>query len=370
MPKRKAQEDIDAAEPSPPKRATRASARRNESELVAPSRSSTRIGNSPQKDLKQGSSVRKRSAADTQLGASIQPPRTSRVRKKQPAASESPPKKTESSSPSKRNEKQNFNPIAIPHEQEVSGDADEADELNLSPSKPAVRCTTPPPSLAGRVLMHSVEISTPRAFPKLLSTASPAPSARHSTAKARTISTVIADNVPGPVTTSPRRPPTLRDVLPPQTPNRHTKQLANIPSRDKPQSKSPKKLPTSRPQSPTRIPRNLPPHLGTCLRLQKRAMLAELQNCSMEGDGDVSLGPTNTAAFQQLKDLLVGTASRGEGNSCFVLGPRGSGKTTVSRLHLPVFYILSPMYLACGASYCISGPEAHCYQAFGLRRAQ
>jgi hypothetical protein len=99
-------------------------------------------------------------------------------------------------------------------------------------------------------------------------------------------------------------------------------------------------------------------------------MLAELQNCSMEGDGDVSLGPTNIAAFQQLKDLLVGTVSRGEGNSCFVLGPRGSGKTTVSRLHLPVFYVLSPMYLACGASYCISGPEAHCYQAFGLRRAE
>ncbi|KAG1754069.1 origin recognition complex subunit 4 C-terminus-domain-containing protein, partial [Suillus paluster] len=94
---------------------------------------------------------------------------------------------------------------------------------------------------------------------------------------------------------------------------------------------SPKKHqpPTSRPQSPTRIPRNLPPHLGQCLRLQKHAMLSELQNFSIESDDDASLGPTNTAASQQLKDLLVGTVSRGEGNSCFILGPRGSGKTTL-----------------------------------------
>ncbi|KAG1866593.1 AAA ATPase domain-containing protein [Suillus subalutaceus] len=94
---------------------------------------------------------------------------------------------------------------------------------------------------------------------------------------------------------------------------------------------SPKKdqPPASRPQSPTRIPRNLPSHLGTCLRLQKCAMLLELQNCSMEFSEDAILGPTNTAASQQLKDLLAGTVTRGEGNSCFVLGPRGSGKTTI-----------------------------------------
>jgi hypothetical protein len=60
----------------------------------------------------------------------------------------------------------------------------------------------------------------------------------------------------------------------------------------------------------------------------------------MESDEDVVLGPINTAAFSQLKDLLVGTVSRGEGNSCFVLGPRGSGKTVVSRLDPPVLYIL------------------------------
>jgi origin recognition complex subunit 4 len=49
----------------------------------------------------------------------------------------------------------------------------------------------------------------------------------------------------------------------------------------------------------------------------------------MECDEDASLGPTNTTASQQLNDLLTGTVTRGEGNSCFVLGPRGSGKTAI-----------------------------------------
>jgi origin recognition complex subunit 4 len=41
-------------------------------------------------------------------------------------------------------------------------------------------------------------------------------------------------------------------------------------------------------------------------------------------------GPlTNTVASQQLSDLLIGTVTRGEGNSCLLLGPRGSGKTRV-----------------------------------------
>ncbi|KAG0709662.1 AAA ATPase domain-containing protein [Suillus ampliporus] len=58
-------------------------------------------------------------------------------------------------------------------------------------------------------------------------------------------------------------------------------------------------------------------------------MLSELQNCSIESDEGAGLGSTNTAASQQLKDLLAGTVIRGEGNSCFVLGPRGSGKTAL-----------------------------------------
>lgn len=36
---------------------------------------------------------------------------------------------------------------------------------------------------------------------------------------------------------------------------------------------------------------------------------------------------TNALAFEQLRNLLLGTVERGEGNSCLVVGPKGSGKT-------------------------------------------
>lgn len=333
MPKRKAQEDdFHTAEPSP-KRATRASTRLNdaESKLATSSRrSSTRISNAPP----QSNPVLQSSLDDTQLDAPVQP---TRARKKPSAARGSPLKKTASSSPSKRNRTQNLGTVTNLHDQEESGDDD---ELNLSPSKLGIRCETPP-SRAGRVLMHSVEITTPRTFPKLNPTASPAPTMRKSPAKSRITPAGIAYDTLELAAALPSRPSTVR----PNTPTRHTKQikrLPNTPSVDTPQAKSPDKsqLPPSRPPSPTRIPRNLPPYLCTCLRLQKSAILTELQHCSMESDEDISLGPTNTAAFRQLKDLLIGTVSRGEGNSCFVLGPRGSGKTTVSLPNLPVSYAL------------------------------
>lgn len=38
----------------------------------------------------------------------------------------------------------------------------------------------------------------------------------------------------------------------------------------------------------------------------------------------------DTEAVQGLSNLLLGTAERGEGNSCLVIGARGAGKTTVS----------------------------------------
>ncbi|KAJ7283624.1 origin recognition complex subunit 4 C-terminus-domain-containing protein [Mycena rebaudengoi] len=38
---------------------------------------------------------------------------------------------------------------------------------------------------------------------------------------------------------------------------------------------------------------------------------------------------TNALALKQLSDLLEGTVARGEGNSCLLLGPRGSGKTRI-----------------------------------------
>ncbi|KAG2156091.1 origin recognition complex subunit 4 C-terminus-domain-containing protein [Suillus clintonianus] len=327
MPKRKAPEDFDApSEASPPKRATRASTRQNNSGLAAPS---TRSSNSPQKVTREDS---KSFQADAQLDVPVKSARPSRIRKKQPAARESPLKKTDASSPSKRIGKQSSNPITSLHRQEESANSDDADELNLPPSKLPVHCTTPPPrSQVGRFLLHSVEITTPRSFPKPIFTASPAPDTRQSSAKTPITTTGIAYCTAELATASPSRSSALQNVPPPQASSSRTNQLPSTPTRDRLQPKSPKKDPptASRPHSPTRLPRNLPPHLGTCLRLQKRVMLLELQNCSMESDEDASLGPTNAAASQQLKDLLAGTVTRGEGNSCFVLGPRGSGKTAL-----------------------------------------
>ncbi|KAF8076418.1 origin recognition complex subunit 4 C-terminus-domain-containing protein [Lyophyllum atratum] len=97
---------------------------------------------------------------------------------------------------------------------------------------------------------------------------------------------------------------------------------------------SPSKKKTTTLSSPTRLPRVLPRHLHTCLNAQKRAILQALQNPpELDDDSDVDEGgegeepSTNSIAAQQLTSLLAGTVSRGEGNSCLVLGPRGSGKS-------------------------------------------
>lgn len=93
--------------------------------------------------------------------------------------------------------------------------------------------------------------------------------------------------------------------------------------------------------SPSRLPRVLPPELCLCLEAQKRAILKALQELSVlpdesatpEADDDEEdVQPsTNALAYEQLTSLLKGTVERGEGNSCMVIGPRGSGKTQVSR---------------------------------------
>ncbi|KAF9457011.1 origin recognition complex subunit 4 C-terminus-domain-containing protein [Collybia nuda] len=80
----------------------------------------------------------------------------------------------------------------------------------------------------------------------------------------------------------------------------------------------------------------LPPRLYPCLNSQKRAILRTLQISihpypsyeARKERGDDRTGlETNEVALQQLYDLISGTVNRGEGNSCLILGPRGSGKT-------------------------------------------
>nr|GAT44090.1 predicted protein [Mycena chlorophos] len=67
--------------------------------------------------------------------------------------------------------------------------------------------------------------------------------------------------------------------------------------------------------------------IAGCLQAQKREILRLLQN-PLDVAKEDETAPSRVA-FQQLGDLLGGTVDRGEGNSCLLLGPRGSGKTTL-----------------------------------------
>ncbi|KAJ3886035.1 hypothetical protein GG344DRAFT_82100 [Lentinula edodes] len=60
--------------------------------------------------------------------------------------------------------------------------------------------------------------------------------------------------------------------------------------------------------------------------------LRALQHPPVIESEDASERSTNEIAMEKLSDLLDGTATRGEGNSCLLLGPRGSGKTQTIEL--------------------------------------
>ncbi|KAJ3555828.1 hypothetical protein NM688_g2361 [Phlebia brevispora] len=80
-----------------------------------------------------------------------------------------------------------------------------------------------------------------------------------------------------------------------------------------------------------RISTALPTRLHACLETQKRAVLRLLKDMPAIDESSIEDGTaedtTSTLAFRQLCLLLNGTVDRGEGNSCFLTGPRGSGKT-------------------------------------------
>ncbi|KZT66022.1 hypothetical protein DAEQUDRAFT_740293 [Daedalea quercina L-15889] len=87
---------------------------------------------------------------------------------------------------------------------------------------------------------------------------------------------------------------------------------------------SPDKKPPSRPITPPRS--NVP---------KQRAILRSLYDvpdiaAEQTDDGEDDEGPpTNAVALEELSNLLRGTVLRGEGNSCLLMGPRGSGKTRI-----------------------------------------
>ncbi|KLO14955.1 hypothetical protein SCHPADRAFT_902813 [Schizopora paradoxa] len=74
------------------------------------------------------------------------------------------------------------------------------------------------------------------------------------------------------------------------------------------------------------LPKIIPSKLADHLSSQKQACLAALHDPPLAPDDE---DVVNNLALKQLTDLMRGTVERGEGNSCLVLGPAGSGKTRI-----------------------------------------
>ncbi|KAI9064892.1 hypothetical protein FKP32DRAFT_1625126 [Trametes sanguinea] len=206
------------------------------------------------------------------------------------------------------------------------------DELLLTPSKKtAARLTTP--MLTGgskigtpRLVMHSVEITTPR---RLLNTArrdlgSPGP-------KVHVPPLGTPRLPPAFPTASPQKAaPHASRARPARTPSPTPHDLDEEPVRSPTKTSPSKRSPTKAGQQHDGLPRALPPHLHPLLECQKRAILRALQHPPEIDEIDVygeDYPPTTRAAYEQLSDLLMGTVTRGEGNSCLLIGPSGSGKT-------------------------------------------
>jgi len=74
--------------------------------------------------------------------------------------------------------------------------------------------------------------------------------------------------------------------------------------------------------------KQLPLQYYPCLNAQKKVILHTLQAPTAL----VEMSDDQNSAKELLQDLLLGTVTRSEGNSCLVLGPQGSGKSTVRQM--------------------------------------
>ncbi|GJE84838.1 origin recognition complex subunit 4 [Phanerochaete sordida] len=129
----------------------------------------------------------------------------------------------------------------------------------------------------------------------------------------------------------PRSPSPEVELLdnPVSEPQSPTTPLDSTPAEPSPVDGEVAALPTSLGHQLSTLPSELEP----CLEAQKRATLRALHEISAlpqapAGSDDAEVQPpTNALAYEQLQNLLNGTVERGEGNSCLVVGPKGSGKT-------------------------------------------
>ncbi|VDB99840.1 unnamed protein product [Peniophora sp. CBMAI 1063] len=128
------------------------------------------------------------------------------------------------------------------------------------------------------------------------------------------------DALPTPPDT--RSPPTPPAELPTLSEREH-ESLTPLPENERP-------APLRSQATSTRLPSALPEHLHQCLAEQKRASLCALRQlpiCSEDSDNEHQ--PPNLSTKTDLSNLLKGTVEHGEGNSCLLIGPLGSGKTAI-----------------------------------------
>jgi origin recognition complex subunit 4 len=245
----------------------------------------------------------------SQVDADQEPPRIRRTRSFA-AVRENGLQSSQQSTPSSTPQRTgSFNPSSD-NSRTKAPNGDNDDELLLSPSKPRFpRLATTPRTGKPRYFLDAVEITvSPRRCKRpILREDSPYSSLSELTSSSSKLS------MPRPKQTAKRKPfPVKQHVTPRSSPS-----------------------PISRPSSPTRLYSQLPSHLHACLNAQKRAILRALQKppdlCQKAEEGVDDQEPeTNAIAFKQLTELLNGTVTRDEGNSCLLLGPRGSGKSRVS----------------------------------------
>ena len=159
----------------------------------------------------------------------------------------------------------------------------------------------------------------PRVFVEIVS---PAP---------RSPKRLLAKAVASPASPTPNRSRVIRKVSPSPPLSQTSPRKATVTKRtrpSRPQVQHPS-LHTGRStlaHSPSRFP-------PSCVHAQKRAILHALHHpkTAVFDKVDENGGPSaNAVALEELKALLTGTLERGEGNSCLLIGPRGSGKSRVS----------------------------------------
>lgn len=202
--------------------------------------------------------------------------------------------------------------------EEERGERENDEESVTEPVPP--RPTTP---VRPKVIMDAVEIVTPNVSRHSFS------SNRNTPPHQRPSPTKSPSILPAVISVEPTRP--SRPRVPPPASLRKRRRNERSPSLEPPRLPSPSKR-AMRPGAFTAsATTKFPAHYHTCLRAQKRAIMAALRNPpEIETEGDRDESPSaNELAYSDLCDLLAGSIVRGEGNSCLLIGPRGSGKTRV-----------------------------------------